>query len=226
MDANRYYCQSFTMQPSIRLCQTSNFTSTIMRVVLSIFVVICLIDCTKGPKLDSFGKYSNSNRRKISSITAIDSIVSLLNNAVQKKQNVTTEVLSHFVKLELQEILKNEFIPIAGYDHALHMKDADYYRLKDNSLDMLSEIVIIHEYKYIDADQFFVYLISPNVYSKPVMFGYFTYDGFVFKEFTRNEYYMDTIITKAFRMTALDQSLERFKLDSSVVRKMSINTSN
>ena len=185
-----------------------------IRVFIPAIFACYAISCSKKQKHSSNFHQNNY----LAAIHASDSIISILKNGFETKDfSAEDKLLATLQAQDAAQFKDIAFLPLKGFSHALEKKDADYYSLKTNQFNNKYCLIIVHEYKFIDPGQIFIYLKGENKNDKMNMIGYYMSDGEVFLQYTKCLSKNDSLFIYSIQRHTLFPDLDKVEVDTTLV---------
>lgn len=161
---------------------------------------------------------SDLNKVYISKSAQSDSVINILRNGfILKKHKTLDSLLSSLEKADVTSLSEMDFKPLNPLEHALSIKDAEYYFLGNRDHGRRFQLVLVHEYKFIDPGQLFIYLVDKEYKSHPQMIGYFLSDGEVVLQYTKHLVRRDSISMYLITRQANFPDMTKISIDSILI---------
>lgn len=186
-----------------------------IRIFIPAVFACFVISCSKNQK-NSPNFYQNNY---LAIIHASDSIISILKNGFETKDFSAEEKLLATLQPEDAEQFEGlTFLPLKGFHHALNKSDADYYSFKDKLFNNKYSIIIVHESRFINPGQLFIYL-KDNTYKNDElnMIGYYMSDGEIALQYTKCIAKNDSLFIYNILRRAIFPDLDKFEIDTTLV---------
>lgn len=192
-------------------CIRYMFIRIIIPAVFACFVISCSQNQKSSPNF-----YQNNY---LATIHASDSIISILKNGFETKDFSTEDKLLATLQPEDADQFEYlTFLPLVGFDHALNKNDADYYSFKDKLLNNKYSIIIVHESRFINPGQLFIYLKDNTHENNELnMIGYYMSDGEVALQYTKCLTKNDSLFIYNILQRAMFPDLDKVEVDTTLV---------